>query len=206
MFARNLARQLGQPSPATALLAAVLWNRRNKALNLAALQALSLAPDDRVLEIGFGGGYLLGQMVDRIADGFLSGVDIAPAMVALGKQRFRQEIKAGVMRLDCAPVEHLPYPPGIFTKVCSINSIFYWRDIEMAFQEIGRVLLRGGRLVLCFTQQESLERKSFADHIHRFETGEVVARLGAHGFRGFHLEQDADRHRRFDVVVCTKTE
>jgi ubiquinone/menaquinone biosynthesis C-methylase UbiE len=157
-----------------------------------------------VLEIGFGGGFLLSRVASELTGGWQAGVDISPSMVALGKRRFRQEIKAGVMRLDCAPVEYLPYPPGIFNKVCSVNSIFYWHDIDKAFQEIGRVLLPSGRLVLCFTQQESLERKPFADYIHRFETEEVVERLGAHGFRDFHLEQDADRHRNFSVMCCLK--
>lgn len=105
MFAKALSEQLGKPSWLTAWLAAEIWNRRNRVLNLATLQVLDLQPSDQVLEIGFGGGYLLSQILIQLQDGWLSGVDVSKSMVALGKRRFQREIQTRKVRLDCASAE-----------------------------------------------------------------------------------------------------
>lgn len=58
-IAKFLARELGNPSTIMGrLYLAPMWNRRNAALNNTAFEHLELQSHDRVLEIGFGGGYL----------------------------------------------------------------------------------------------------------------------------------------------------
>ncbi len=52
-----IAKQLGNPSAIVGnLILAPLWNRRNSALNDLAFDNLALSSQDRVLEVGFGGG------------------------------------------------------------------------------------------------------------------------------------------------------
>jgi hypothetical protein len=58
-FSKLLAKQLGNPSRISGKLAAIVWNRRNAALNDVVFDVLDLEPSNRVLEIGFGGGYLV---------------------------------------------------------------------------------------------------------------------------------------------------
>ena len=80
---RFVAQQLHSPSTVVGrLVLGRLWNRRNRALNGAAFEALALRPGDRVLEVGFGGGYLLGRMVAAVADGFVAGVGVAGHVVS----------------------------------------------------------------------------------------------------------------------------
>jgi ubiquinone/menaquinone biosynthesis C-methylase UbiE len=200
MFSRLFARQLASPSgPAAGLLARV-WNRRNAALNDAALRALALVPDDRVLEVGFGGGYLLGRMARQVTAGHLVGVDVSPAIVARGTRRFRTLVAAGRLGLRCAPAEALPFPAGRFTKACSVNSLFYWADVPRALAELARVLEPGGLLVLCFTRGRCLEDKSFARHgVGCYEEADVRRFLETAGFHTIAASPGADRHREF---VC----
>ena len=160
-----LARQLGNPSGLMGRwVAAPLWNRRNSALNDAAFDNLALNPQDRVLEVGFGGGYLLGRMSSVVTDGLLAGVDVSPAMVAFCEKRFGSLVSGGKLEVKCARAESIPYSSGRFTKVCSVNSIFYWQDIPRAFGEFWRVLAEGGAAVMCFTWKEALGKRRFAQH------------------------------------------
>jgi ubiquinone/menaquinone biosynthesis C-methylase UbiE len=100
MSARFIAQQLGHPSGAIGRwILGPLWNRRNRALNDVSLEQLALQADDRVLEVGFGGGYLLGRMAPLVTDGFIGGVDISAAMVEQGRARYRALIQAGKMDL-----------------------------------------------------------------------------------------------------------
>ena len=64
-ISKHLENQLGNPTGIFSTLAAWMWNRRNAALNDTVLELLALEPTDRVLDIDFGGGYLLDRMAKR---------------------------------------------------------------------------------------------------------------------------------------------
>lgn len=206
MLAKFLAKQLSAPSSMVGrLVLAPLWNRRNAVLNDVALDSLALRPDDRVLEIGFGGGYLLGRMAAAVTSGFLAGVDASEAMVAYCERRYRPSVRAGKLDLRCAKAESLPYPPGHFSKVCTVNSLFYWVDALRAMAEMYRVLEEGGRLVICLTCKRCIESKSFARHgIALYEDQEVCQMMEGAGFEGVEVSHASDRHREFACIVGGK--
>jgi ubiquinone/menaquinone biosynthesis C-methylase UbiE len=203
-FSKFIARQLGNPSGIISRFTAFAWNRRNAVLNDAVFDMLALEPTDRVLEIGFGGGYLLGQMSSIVTDGLLAGVDISPAMVAYCENRFQNRIRGSKVELKCAAAEALPYPSRYFTKACSTNSIFYWQDLGLAFSEIERVLRPGGNLVLCFTHKDSLVKRRFAGNIRLVEAEEIQAMLAAKGFQGICAINSADQYRNFICISALK--
>jgi arsenite methyltransferase len=200
-FSKLLARQLGNPSRITGKFAAIVWNRRNAALNDVVFDMLDLEPSDRVLEIGFGGGYLLGRMSTIVTDGWLAGVDVSPAMVSHCSNSFRKRIREGKLELKCAAAESLPYPSWDFTKVCSTNSIFYWQEVGQAMSEIERVLRPGGNLVLCFTSKESLAKRNFAGDIRLVEADEIQALMAANGFESIRSVCSSDQYREFICVT-----
>ncbi|MCB0043188.1 MAG: methyltransferase domain-containing protein [Anaerolineae bacterium] len=197
-----LAGQLGNPSRLFGGLAGSVWNRRNAALNDTVLELLALQPADRVLDVGFGGGYLLDRMSRVVDDGWLAGVDISPAIVAAAQKRYRAKVNAGMLGLACAAADALPFPDEHFTKVCSVNSIFYWHDVEQGLREIARVLVKGGHLVLCFTSMASLEQKGFARHIDLVEPTTLDEIMRAIGLRDIRTSTFADRHRTYICMIA----
>jgi ubiquinone/menaquinone biosynthesis C-methylase UbiE len=205
MFSKLLAKQLSGPSQVWGqLIFAPMWNRRNAALNDLMLKKLALQADDRVLEIGFGGGYLLGQMLSTA--GFVAGVDVSGAMVDFCEKRYRRFIQAGKLDLKNGVAENLPYEAGRFTKVCSVNSIFYWQDAKQALEECWRVLRGSGQCFLCFTSRESLSPRSFSQHGLTLYEGDDIARiLREVGFGEISVEQAQDRHRIFWCVTGMKS-
>ena len=206
MLARFLARQLANPSGVIGRwVMAPIWNRRNSALNDAVFDSLALHPRDRVLEVGFGGGYLLGRMAAVVTEGLLAGVDVSPAMVAFCEKRYRPLVEAGKLDLQCAPAESLPYPDGHFSKACLVNSIFYWQDAPQALSELHRVLEEGGLLVMCFTCKRCLEDRQFARHgLALYEDGQVCQMMESAGFDGVDTTRASDRHREFLCIVGRK--
>jgi SAM-dependent methyltransferase len=202
MLAKFLAKQLSNPSGIFGkLVLAPLWSKRNSALNDVAFESLALHPHDRVLEVGFGGGYLLGRMAAVVTGGFLAGVDVSPAMVGFCEKRYRSLVEAGKLELKCAKAESLPYPSGHFTKACTVNSIFYWENAPQAFSELYRVLEAGGMLLMCFTCKRCIEDKKFARHgIALYEADQVCQMMESAGFREIGMTRASDRHREF---LCT---
>ena len=168
-------------------------------------KVLDIGKEDRVLEVGFGGGYLLGRMATVVTDGFLAGVDVSPAMVAFCHKRYRALVEAGKLELKCARADALPYPPASFDKVCTVNSLFYWESAPRALSELWRVLEKNGMLVLCFTCKESMEDRGFARHgIALYEADDIDTMMKAAGFREASFTRSSDQHLSFWRVVARK--
>jgi len=206
MLRRFLTDQLRSPSSGiSGWVLSRLWNRRNSALNDLAFDRLDLRKDDRVLDVGFGGGYLLGRMAEVVTEGFLVGVDTSAAMVDAYKRRNRSLIEAGRLEVRCAQVESLPYSSERFNKCCTVNSLFYWGDVQQGMAEIFRVLVENGRLVAVFTCKQSLEDKSFIrDGISLYRGEEIRRMMETAGFNILEMNQAADRHRDFLCIVGEK--
>jgi ubiquinone/menaquinone biosynthesis C-methylase UbiE len=199
MVAKFLAKQLSHPSGIFGrLVLASLWNKRNTALNNMVFDNLALRQYDRVLEVGFGGGYLLGRMATVVTEGFLAGVDVSSTMVAFCERRYRLLVKTGKLELKCVKAESLPYAADYFTKVCTVNSIFYWENAPQAIVECYRVLKEDGLLVLCFTDKKSLSHKEFTHHgVALYEADEVQQMLVSAGFQEIDRTRFQDKYREF---------
>ena len=205
-LSKFLARELGNPSAIMGrFFLAPMWNKRNAALNNTVFECLDLQPHDRVLEVGFGGGYLMNRVVNTVTEGKITGIDISPAMVQYCSRRFRRFVQGGRLDLRCSPAESLPFPAGNFTKVCSVNSIFYWQDVQSALSEQLRVLVDGGRLVLCMTCKEYLEKRGFSKHgFHLYQAPEIEALLQEVGFRDTRSSGLKDSLREYLCVTAVK--
>jgi SAM-dependent methyltransferase len=206
MFQQYLARQLGKPSGFFGkFVLGPLWNKRNEKLNDVTLDKLELTQDDRVLDIGFGGGYLLKKIVPEIVSGFVAGIDISPVIVANCRSQFSAAIDTGKIDIRCGSVEALTFPDRYFTKVCSVNSIFYWNDAQLGLEEICRCLRENGKIVITFTSKKDIGHKGFAKYgLKPFEPDEMRKMFQTAGFGKIEIYTDHDRNREFFCIVGFK--
>jgi ubiquinone/menaquinone biosynthesis C-methylase UbiE len=204
--ATYIARQLRQPSGLVGgIFLPRLFNWRNAALNDFTLDTLSLAPADSVLEVGFGGGYLLGRVAAVSTHGAIAGVDASPAMVQYCRRRHRKLMRSGRLSLACASAEALPWRSETFTRACTVNTLFYVADPAQAIAELWRVLSGAGKAVVCFTLRQSLQDREFANHgLTLFDAGDVERLLLQAGFEDVHTLTAADRYRQFACVSGVK--
>jgi arsenite methyltransferase len=106
----------------------------------------SLAPGERVLDLGSGAGtdsLVAAQMV--APDGHVTGIDMTPEM--LGRARAAAgELAAANVEFVQGEVESLPFEDESFDVVISNGVIDLVPDKDAVFSEIQRVLKPGGRL------------------------------------------------------------
>ncbi|HEV2912891.1 MAG TPA: class I SAM-dependent methyltransferase [Pyrinomonadaceae bacterium] len=167
MLRKYIARQLARPSGLFGRLFIARWlDKASVAMNKLTLVKLSVEPEDRILEVGFGGGDLLEQILSNGPSAYVAGVDLSTDMVEVVGRRLRHYIRAGKAQVLAGDIEALPFADGEFTKLCSVNTLYFWRNPSSALAECRRVLRRGGRILLCFNSKEDLAR--WPGHKHGF--------------------------------------
>ncbi|WP_242909830.1 class I SAM-dependent methyltransferase [Actinomadura terrae] len=120
----------------------------NRRRNVWAVSLLGVEPADRVLEIGFGPGIGVAALAARADRGVVFGVDHSRAMVRHAARRNAAAVRAGRVRLRCAPVEALPDFGGPLDAVLAVNSVGFWPDPVERLVELRGLLRAGGRVAL----------------------------------------------------------
>jgi ubiquinone/menaquinone biosynthesis C-methylase UbiE len=188
MTPRFIARQLSRPSGFLGLVIGRLMNRNNAQMNTFALRQLGLTSGDRVLEIGFGGGLMLAPLNDRAA--FVGGVDRSELMVRRANARFRDAIRGGRADFREGTVEAIPFQAASFTKVCTVNTVYFWKSLDAGFARIHRVLSPGGRLAVGFRTKEQMDHRGLPADIFTPPTDQsVIDSLLRSGFGDLRVER-----------------
>jgi SAM-dependent methyltransferase len=116
---------------------AQLAEPQNHALFERLLELTEVGRATRVLDLGCGSGYAAALAAERGAA--VSGVDIAPALLAIARERTPQ----GDFRE--AQIEALPFADGAFDVATAVNALQFAGDSPQAIAEASRVLCAGGR-------------------------------------------------------------
>ncbi|WDP93328.1 MAG: class I SAM-dependent methyltransferase [Desulfobacter sp.] len=97
----------------------------------------------RVLEASFGTGYLLMQYAGRYKT---CGIDFNYNMIDIARKNLsKKQIRA---HLQCANVEHLPFPDNCFDTVVNTMAFSGYPNGRQAMAEFFRVLKEGGNLLM----------------------------------------------------------
>jgi SAM-dependent methyltransferase len=130
---------------------AALTDRIDRQLGVAAewmMEALALAPGDRVLELAGGPGTLSLMAARAVGpDGHVIYSDFAEPMVAAARDRLERE---GVMNVECRVMdaEAMDVPDASVDAVACRMGFMLMADPAAAMRESARVLAPGGRIAL----------------------------------------------------------
>jgi SAM-dependent methyltransferase len=105
------------------------------------LALIKFEPEDRVLDVGCGTGWLVRRIAPLVSAGLAAGMDVADVMVGRAEALSVQLPNAAFAR---GGVDAIPWNGGYFTKVVSVESAYYWPDPAQGVREIFRVLSSGG--------------------------------------------------------------
>lgn len=143
-FCYAMAKQLGRPHGwfGRRFMGQEL-NRGNKSMLDAAVEALQPTEGERIIDIGFGGGYALDRVRERVAPARPIGVEISVPMIEAGREHWGDAVE-----LHLADVKAMPFVEAAADAVLSVNTIYFWPEPRAALSEIRRVLRSDGRLVL----------------------------------------------------------
>ena len=202
MAPRFIAQQLSHPSGWLGLIVTQLTNRGNAPINAFALEKLTPSSHDRILEIGFGGGPLLPELIARAA--LVCGVDYSDQAVARANARFAEQVDTGRADFRKGQIEALPFSDRSFDKALTINTVYFWKSLGQGFAEIGRVLVPGGRAVVGFLPKEFMDKVNMpVDIFTSRRPEEVTQAMREAGFNDVRVERPSPE-TKWNVVVATR--
>ena len=174
--AKALASQLKCPMGDTGQELAHSLNLWNLPMIVSALNALGIEEDDRILEAGPGNGGLLNYVLSLAENLHYDGVEISPLMYEQARATNNVFIAEGLAEYALYDGVNLPYEDGIFTKVLSVNTVYFWDEPVQLLAEICRVLAPGGCLCLSFCEKDFMETLPFAEQGFKlFDAADIMA-------------------------------
>jgi arsenite methyltransferase len=202
MAPRFIARQLAFPKGIIGRVMGLLMNVHNARINEFAIQKMTVRPPEKILEIGFGGGLTLARLI--ASSGHLSGVDRSEEMVRQANSKFSKAVEDGRADFRTGNVEALPFAAETFSKVLTVNTIYFWKSLEVCCGEIRRVLAPGGQAVIGFMPKEHMMRKKMPADIFSLRTiDDVTSALRNAGFSETRIERP-ESAPKWAVVLAKK--
>jgi SAM-dependent methyltransferase len=110
-------------------------------ITLPVLAKMRLAPNDNVLDVGCGSGWLSRRIGKMVPEGRVVGMDISDEMVRIAR---RNSLDQHNLLFVTGEVAEIPWEPNFFTHAISVESAYYWPNPAAGVKEISRVLRPGG--------------------------------------------------------------
>ena len=108
-----------------------------------ALEQLEIPQEGYILDIGCGGGYNIRRMLERSKGGKFIGLDISGESVRKAKKVNSAELGKRVKIIQ-GSAETLPCKPESVSLVTAFETVFFWKDVDLAFENVFRCLKAGG--------------------------------------------------------------
>jgi SAM-dependent methyltransferase len=108
---------------------------------LPVLDRMRLRPEENVLDVGCGAGWLAALLAEQVPEGRVVGVDVSDEMIRRARRHY--DHLENVMFV-VGEAGEIPWEAQFFNEVISVESACYWPDPARGMREVFRVLSEGG--------------------------------------------------------------
>lgn len=201
-FTEYIGSQFGNPHGFIGRVCCVIMNVINKAMYKNTVSAIDINSGDKVLDIGYGNGYLL-HLIYKKCNTELYGIDISADMKKQAVKRNKKAEKNGQLFLEIGDCCDLPYENNVFSVVSSINTVYFWNDVVKALTEIRRVLKMDKSFYNVVYTKEWLDTLSYTEKgFKKYDPEQLIEFGRAAGFEQIQVK-DIIKGKSF-VVIYTK--
>jgi ubiquinone/menaquinone biosynthesis C-methylase UbiE len=191
----KISRQFKKPTGFGGKLSTFLMNVINRKQSKTTEKSLNLSDGERVLDIGFGNGLLLSRLIKRYKCKFF-GIDISEDMVKTAAK------KCPKAKLSMGDVSKIDFEDCFFDKIYTVNTVYFWSNLDVCLTEIYRILKSGGVFVNAVKSKELLEKLPITRYnFAKYTLDELV---NASKKNGFSVEiQSISKGKEF-CIICKK--
>jgi len=149
------------------------------------IELMQVGEHDNVVDLGCGVGWATRVLAQQAPAGFVLGIDLSDRMVEEAQKGYRNPRNALFLVADGAQI---PCASDVFNTLLSVESIYYYPDLEAAFAEVFRILQPGARAFFLTNYYKENPyghewAKTIDIPVHLLGAEEYVALLSRTGFR-----------------------
>lgn len=191
----EIAQQLRQPKGEKGIEMANMMHETNINMTLHAIEKIAIQADDIILELGHGNGKHIPYLLQIQQNINYYGLETSALMV-------REAKVANHKYLDQQAFFHLydgmkiPFTDNYFTKIFTVNTLYFWHDPKSMLRELYRILQPNGMIALTFGQKKYMEKLPFTPFdFTLYDTDDVLALLADSGvpLEVIHIESQKER-------------
>lgn len=160
---QKLALQLSCPSGKVGVQLAKEMNEDNASMIDTAADTLEIKKQDFILELGYGNAGHLSRMYRKMPNFGYRGLEISETMKAEAEQINHIFINNKDIKFGLYDGVHIPYQRDRFSKILTVNTIYFWQNPVKLFEEMYRVLKPGGVLSLVFATKDFMKTLAFTN-------------------------------------------
>lgn len=148
-----------------------------------------------VLNVGFGGGSGVKEILDHKAGHIVYGVDISEEALMTATKLNQDYVEKGQALLGTSDVANLTFEDDFFDLVIAGQSHIYWEELEKGLAECCRVTRKGGTFLI------TCEREKIAYHLPKYRNDKTfLALLADTGFSKVTISN----HSKSAAFICVK--
>lgn len=114
------------------------------------VDALSVEPNDCLLEIGCGHGVAVSLVCEKLASGHITAIDRSPKMVEMASARNARFVASGKATILEADLWEVEFDDQRFNKIFASHVNLFWQQPERALAIVKGLLMSGGAFYLFF--------------------------------------------------------
>jgi ubiquinone/menaquinone biosynthesis C-methylase UbiE len=162
---------------------------------------MNIQPSDRILDLGCGTGWASRRLARMANAGEVVGLDVADEMLHRAEEASSE---FNNIRYVWGSAENIPALDGLFTKVLSVESFYYYADQNKALRELKRVMAPGGQLFILINLYKDNHYSlrwvgELKVPVQALSEAEYISLLERHGFRNVEAHRIPDRSPSPDV-------
>lgn len=154
MVIQYLIKQSRKPSGLVGRLITNIWSSYFKELSLWATKQTTIPNNSRILEIGYGGGSTIKNLLELDKNLDIHGIDISKESYQTARRVHSDAIENGSVKLRIGNVANLPYQNNDFDLVFAIQTHIFWEDLKQSLQEIYRVMSNTSTLIIASEKEK----------------------------------------------------
>ena len=172
---RYISNNFGNPTGIGGVVSTKFMNLFNQKQYKSVLRNIKLEPNNCVLDIGFGNGYLIKKLVEQNVPVKIYGIEISKDMLQKVKLKNMQNIENGILELDLANINKTSFENNFFDKAYTVNTIYFWNELEKCFSEIKRILKPNGIFMNVIYTKEFLDKILYTKYgFKKYSVEEII--------------------------------
>jgi len=175
-FIKYVGNNFRNPNGIGGKITTKIMNIMNQRQYKAVLDNINLKDNDVILDIGFGNGYLINKLLKKNKNIKIFGIDISKDMVNIVSKKYNQYIDNNCLTLLLENINNkTTFENEMFDVIYTVNTIYFWDDIQICFSEIKRILKPNGIFINAIYTKKQLDKTKFSGNgFNKYSKEEIV--------------------------------